>query len=505
MSILCDAEVLLVLQSVPQRDRAARLSHSLVCRQWKLLTRANEVLCVHLALSPNASAAPAVLPTFLHHDELGCRIRVGVTSANLPRFSQRLHRAVEMVLLAHRDSVASCRLPTLRLEDYKRGLQLVIPGALFHAASVMSLAAPRVRSASLCTVHLVRCALPDNLAMALAHVRQLRVWDCTIARHDTLATLAKGISRMCLDELCWGADSDWANDSDDDMLTAVGALLTSPPLGLARLLVFAPLNRAPVSWAQLAPSLMELVMVDTDTSIDTLAASLRSFVSLRVLQLERWDISALTKLMGGGLPALLDALPSLVSLGCLEDLEDEDTWLDQLPRDGRYARLTSVAICILDPMACLDVVGMEDEGASPSTCELLRLASGLAVTLPSLQKVCLTYYEERDMVISHLAVALEPLRPLGCTVDLLRGSISSNLLSDDEGLLMGSEQAGQLLSARLAPLRVLVHYEGSKTENCLRDAKWLLEDAVGLCPTFSGFAVPRRTVTHKHPATHYPT
>jgi hypothetical protein len=115
--------------------------------------------------------------------------------------------------------------------------------------------------------------------------------------------------------------------------------------------------------------------------------------------------------------------------------------------------------------------------------------------------------------LGSLALALEPLRTLPPPVRLSRREVHLLRESDHCALLvdeinptheLSADAASRMLSDRLAPLRVAVHYEGTATEGCLSVPEWLLEDAVGICPGLAGFAVPRRTMLHREPATHFP-
>ena len=91
---------------------------------------------------------------------------------------------------------------------------------------------------------------------------------------------------------------------------------------------------------------------------------------------------------------------------------------------------------------------------------------------------------------------------------LLRGTADCALVADDNGgaepSLLSAAEASRALTERLAPLRLTVHYEGSATEACLIAPDWQLEDAVGICPSVAGFAVPRRSVVHHLPASLFP-
>ena len=525
MDVLPDSLVLLVLHSVAPRRRPVRLSHALVCRSWKALVRAEEIMHVHISSSPKASAMPAMLPGFVHDDALGCRIRIGATVDGLPRLGQRLARAIELVMLAYRSSVASASIASLRLEDFKGELSRVLPGLLFQAARVATLTTTRVRASSLHDVHLVRCVLPFNLTTMLAHVRRLRIWDCQTIAHMGLATIVSGFENMtALYELCWGVWHVEPKDTDWDMAEVVASTL---PCGLRRLVMTRPLQSVPQEvWHRVAPSLEELVLIDacwpsfySEYGRNSILSSLRvaapMLTSLHTLQVPCVCNRHVAV-------TLLPHLPSLTSLGqldCPYDRQDPVDWMASL---AAPVRLKTLYVHTNSPGASFQETGSADRenwaceagGASIYACALQRIAYGLATRMKSLERLFIEYYDEgsipglRGVPLSDLALALEPLqRGLVAIreVHLLRGNLKCALFVEDGGTaLISAARASQLLSERLAPLRVTVHYEGSATEGCYQGPEWALEDAVSMCPSLHGFAVPRRPAVHRELATNYP-
>ena len=538
-----------VLLSLPQRHRAVRLSLALVCRSWQQLVRADEVITVHLSCSPNASAAPALLPSFLHDDRLGCRVRVGVVPGQLPRLGQRLLRVTDLLLLAHRSSVASARLATLRLEDYKPGgLAPVLPGILYHAASLAHLAVPRVRSSCLVECHLVRCSLPANLGALLAHVKRLRVWACSYPSAPHVAALMAGVRAMHLDELCWAIDANDYSTRDDAFATA---LLTAsiPNSGLKHLALMLPTVFLPdATWDCLTCQLEELVICTTqgvqhmnavtapadaleEYPLRRLAAALPTLRALSVLQIvHAFDITDLLDGLGG-IGALLRALPNLTSLGRIPcDDENPCEWIDDIPSG---LRLTHLYIEVDRPNGtATDVEALwQIEPGVPTAraCNLQRISHGLATRLPTLQHLFIEFvpnpFHGLDAPAASVAQALAPLRTAaaaGRAVHLLRQDSSCPLLTSADGKLLSTSEATRVLESLLqgpmgpvmglpaegrgtgGALSVTVHYEGVKTERSVDKPRWLFEEVAELCPRLRGFAVPGRSVAHAQPATHYP-
>jgi hypothetical protein len=368
----------LVLHCVPARDRSVRLTHALVCRAWQSIVRADESLHVHISVSPKASALPAVLPSFIHDDALSCRMRIGVTFEGLPRLASRLARAVEMSLLAHRSSVATASIRSLRLEDFKSELPRVLPGLLFHTASLVTLAAPRVRSAMLLEVHLVRCALPPNLLTMLAHVVKLRVWDCVVPSSSRELFLALQASTR-LRELAWGV---WSTEPASADYQAASMLMEHLPSGLERLAVRRPLSAAPPeTWARVAPTLKELTLADVlffddsgsvsdDVTLQCVIAALPSLRTLHTLHLPLHFCADATLL-----ELLRSAPPQLTSLGqvdCKWDHVDPVAWLRALPAS---VRLHTLSLNVNSPDAALQL------GQLPWACE----AGGASIYACALQ------------------------------------------------------------------------------------------------------------------------
>ena len=521
LSALPHVLVKLILHAVAPRDRAVRVRHALVCRTWRALVRDDEILQVHLCCSPKGLPSPGVLPGFVHEDMVSCRIRVGVSAGELRRQGQRLARAVDTALLAHRSAVASVRVASIRLEDFKDELSSLLPELLKQVASIADLAAPWVHSSVVCDVHLVRCIIPPDVLEIFNHMQRLRIFDCQFKHTPQMDAFMSLLDTMPLQELCWGI---WNTQPSSRHAAVAERLALHLPRGLKRLVLTKPVWPPPLEvWARVAPTLQELVLTDIDVDIENVVDALPGFVRLHTLQLP------LAFMLPGPVQELLGSLPSsLTSLGKLscawQDL-DPVSWLDALPAD---LRLRTLSIFVEDPGSAShhpaqSVAGQWDGESLVHACALERISHGLATRMPSLTRLFIEYFDEGSMYdslanrlsgipLEQLAQALEPLKqglpPSGREVHLLRSTCHCVLVADGDGRtasLLGAEEASRALCDLLAPLRLTVHYEGSNTESCLGAPDWLLEDDVGLCPSLSNFfAAPRHRVIHSHPATDFP-
>lgn len=522
LSALPHVLVKLILQAVTPRDRTVRLRQALVCHTWRALVRDDEVLQVHLCCSPKGFPSPVVLPGFIHEDMVSCRIRVGVSAEELRRLGQRLARAVDTAMLAHRSATSSVRVASIRLEDFKDELPSLLPELLKQIASVADLAAPWVSSSVVCDVHMVRCTIPADVLDIVNHVQRLRIFDCQFKHTPQMDAFMSLLDTTPLQELCWGI---WNTTPSSRHAAVAERLALHLPRGLKRLVLTKPVWPAPLEvWARVAPTLQELVLSDIDVDIENVVEALPSLVRLRTLQLP------LAFMLPEPVQQLLGSLPSsLTSLGKLscawQDL-DPVIWLDALPAD---LRLRTLSIFVEDPGSAShhpaqSVAGQWDGDSLAHACALERISHGLATRMPTLARIFIEYFDEGSMYdslanrlsgmpLEQLAQALEPLKrglpPSGREVHLLRSTCHCVLIADGDGRtasLLGAEEASRALCDLLKPLRLTVHYEGSATESCLGAPDWLLEDDVGLCPSLSGFfAAPRRRVIHSHPATDFPT
>lgn len=180
-----------VLLRVRPCSYKARYAIMLSCRRLSAVMRLDEVLNITISCSTWATNGVGFEPVVIDADRSDALVaQVSIDAADeqfiARHFDSKLAWAIEMCLLAHRRTAASCCVDSLSLIR-RHDLQRVLAPLMRHLAGASSLApAGRVAAPGLTELTLSQCMLPTQLARLLpSTLRRMRLWDCPWGSNST--------------------------------------------------------------------------------------------------------------------------------------------------------------------------------------------------------------------------------------------------------------------------------------------------------------------------------